>query len=84
MQVTFAFAAGPLAWSVVAFRNSLVFHSLDKVCGSVLVTPSPMLNNSKHPTTVTCRIQAFTMLLLIYIVRHANQPHCLGHQLAFV
>lgn len=23
--------AGPLAWSIVAFRNSLVFHSLDKV-----------------------------------------------------
>ena len=31
VQVTFAYAAGPLAWSVVAFRNSLVFHSLDKV-----------------------------------------------------
>ena len=31
LQVTFAYAAGPLAWSVVAFRNSLVFHSLDKV-----------------------------------------------------
>ena len=31
VQVTFAYAAGPLAWSVVAFRNSLVFHSVDKV-----------------------------------------------------
>lgn len=31
VQVTFAYAAGPLAWSVIAFRNSLVFHSLDKV-----------------------------------------------------
>ena len=31
LQVTFAYATGPLAWSVVAFRNSLVFHSLDKV-----------------------------------------------------
>ncbi|KAK9805607.1 hypothetical protein WJX72_007502 [[Myrmecia] bisecta] len=30
-KVTFAFASGPLAWSVVAFRNSLVFHSLDKI-----------------------------------------------------
>ena len=30
-QVMFAYSAGPLAWSIVAFRNSLVFHSLDKV-----------------------------------------------------
>ncbi|KAK9841696.1 hypothetical protein WJX74_010260 [Apatococcus lobatus] len=30
-KVTFAYAAGPLAWSVVAFRNSLVFHSVDKI-----------------------------------------------------
>ena len=26
---------GPLAWSIIAFRNSLVFHSLDKVSGSL-------------------------------------------------
>ena len=31
LQVTFAYATGPLAWSVIAFRNSLVFHSVDKV-----------------------------------------------------
>ena len=29
-QVTFAYGMGPLAWSIIAFRNSLVFHSLDK------------------------------------------------------
>ena len=29
-KVTFAFALGPLLWSILAFRNSLVFHSLDK------------------------------------------------------
>ena len=31
MQIVFAYASGPLAWSILAFRNSLVFHSLDKV-----------------------------------------------------
>ena len=31
LQVTFAYGMGPLAWSIIAFRNSLVFHSLDKV-----------------------------------------------------
>lgn len=31
VQVTYAFGSGPLAWSIIAFRNSLVFHSLDKV-----------------------------------------------------
>ena len=30
-QIVFAYASGPLAWSILAFRNSLVFHSLDKV-----------------------------------------------------
>jgi Protein of unknown function (DUF2838) len=35
-QVMFAYSAGPLAWSIVAFRNSLVFHSLDKVRLAVL------------------------------------------------
>lgn len=30
-KVTFAFNTGPLAWSVLAFRNSLVYHDLDKV-----------------------------------------------------
>lgn len=30
-QINFAFANGPLAWAVVAWRNGIVFHSLDKV-----------------------------------------------------
>ena len=30
-KVTFAFSLGPLLWSILAFRNSLVYHSLDKV-----------------------------------------------------
>eukprot|EP00884_Botryococcus_braunii_P011569 jgi/Botrbrau1/20412/Bobra.0006s0068.2 len=29
-KITFAYASGPLAFSVIAFRNSLVFHSIDK------------------------------------------------------
>jgi hypothetical protein len=37
-QVMFAYSAGPLAWSIVAFRNSLVFHSLDKA--SLAALPS--------------------------------------------
>ena len=30
-KVSFAFSLGPLLWSILAFRNSLVYHSLDKV-----------------------------------------------------
>ncbi|KAG2483513.1 hypothetical protein HYH03_017620 [Edaphochlamys debaryana] len=30
-KVTFAYTTGPLSWSVLTFRNSLVFHDLDKV-----------------------------------------------------
>jgi hypothetical protein len=31
LQVVFAFNTGPLTWSIAAFRNSLVFHDLDRV-----------------------------------------------------
>eukprot|EP00049_Salpingoeca_infusionum_P006920 m.112824 g.112824 ORF g.112824 m.112824 type:complete len:449 (+) comp13491_c0_seq3:89-1435(+) len=31
LHVCFVMANGPLAWAIVAWRNSLVFHSLDKV-----------------------------------------------------
>ena len=41
----FAYATGPLAWSIVAFRNSMVFHSLDKV-GSLLAFERHL---SAHP-----------------------------------
>jgi len=35
-KVMFAYATGPLAWSIIAFRNSLVFHSLDKITSLML------------------------------------------------
>lgn len=38
LQVTFVYGMGPLAWSIIAFRNSLVFHSLDKASLSLLCT----------------------------------------------
>lgn len=31
IKMTFALNCGPLLWSVLAFRNSLVYHSLDKL-----------------------------------------------------
>lgn len=37
----FAYATGPLAWSIIAFRNSLVFHSLDKVPAPFAVPTVP-------------------------------------------
>lgn len=36
LQIVFAQVAGPLTWSIVALRNSLVLHSLDKVISIVL------------------------------------------------
>ena len=30
-KASFALVAGPLTWSIVALRNSLVLHSLDQV-----------------------------------------------------
>lgn len=33
-RILFAFSMGPLAWSIILFRNSMIFHSLDKVRSS--------------------------------------------------
>ena len=39
-QACFSFGTGPLAWSIIAFRNSLVFHSLDKVLPAGACAPN--------------------------------------------
>jgi len=42
--ICFAFCTGPLAWSVLAWRNSLVFHSLDKTTSLFIhLTPNILL-----------------------------------------
>eukprot|EP01065_Artemidia_motanka_P006918 TRINITY_DN1337_c0_g1_i2.p1 TRINITY_DN1337_c0_g1~~TRINITY_DN1337_c0_g1_i2.p1 ORF type:complete len:499 (+),score=164.73 TRINITY_DN1337_c0_g1_i2:56-1498(+) len=41
-RVCFVFGNGPLGWAIVAWRNSLVFHSFDKVT-SVYIHTYPML-----------------------------------------
>eukprot|EP00210_Caulerpa_lentillifera_P002576 g2471.t1 len=41
-KVLFAFNSGPLAWAIVLFKNSLVYHSLDEMT-SVFMHWSPML-----------------------------------------
>ena len=39
-MILFSFSMGPLAWSVLLFRNSMIFHSLDKVrCMHLRVRP---------------------------------------------
>jgi Protein of unknown function (DUF2838) len=47
-KVMFAFGMGPLAWSIILFRNSMIFHSLDKAC------PLPELVSS---ILRRCRVQ---------------------------
>jgi hypothetical protein len=52
-KIMFAFAMGPLAWSIVAFRNSMIFHSLDKVRPARCLrqrqsAPSPPLTHVVH------------------------------------
>eukprot|EP01062_Namystynia_karyoxenos_P039308 TRINITY_DN2859_c0_g1_i1.p1 TRINITY_DN2859_c0_g1~~TRINITY_DN2859_c0_g1_i1.p1 ORF type:complete len:519 (+),score=118.77 TRINITY_DN2859_c0_g1_i1:114-1670(+) len=41
-RLVFVFSNGPLGWAIVAWRNSLVFHSFDKVT-SVYIHAYPML-----------------------------------------
>ena len=39
--MVFAQVAGPLTWSIVALRNSLVLHSLDKVMPVIVQEHQP-------------------------------------------
>ncbi|XRB09233.1 glycerophosphocholine acyltransferase [Pycnococcus provasolii] len=41
--VNFAFSHGPLLWAIIAWRNSLVFHSLDKVTSVYIHTFPPLM-----------------------------------------
>lgn len=42
LQFSFAVMSGPLMWSIVAMRNSLVFHDGDKMT-TLLIHASPAL-----------------------------------------
>lgn len=42
LKLNFVFANGPLAWAILAWRNSLVFHSVDKIT-SVFIHAFPAL-----------------------------------------
>jgi len=41
-RICFAFSTGPLAWAIVLWRNSMVFHELDKIT-SLFIHMSPCL-----------------------------------------
>ena len=50
-KILFAFSMGPLAWSIVAFRNSMIFHSLDKVRrSSYLIYRQPERSTHTQPS----------------------------------
>lgn len=61
-KIMFAFAMGPLAWSILAFRNSMIFHSLDKVLDSLLTSVHGALRMRS-----TRSFQAVSMLILILL-----------------
>jgi len=42
LRVFFSFCTGPLAWSIIIFRNSLVFHDIDQTV-SVFIHQSPAI-----------------------------------------
>eukprot|EP00892_Ulva_mutabilis_P003493 jgi/Ulvmu1/1515/UM011_0245.1 len=42
-KIMFSFAMGPLAWSILAFRNSMIFHSLDQMTSLFLHVFPPLV-----------------------------------------
>ena len=43
LQVAFVLANGPLAWAIVVWRNSFVFHSVDKFTSVVIHALPPLV-----------------------------------------
>lgn len=41
--ICFSFSNGPLAWAIIAWRNSMVFHSLDKMTSIFIHLSPPMV-----------------------------------------
>eukprot|EP01101_Sappina_pedata_P009926 TRINITY_DN6132_c0_g1_i1.p2 TRINITY_DN6132_c0_g1~~TRINITY_DN6132_c0_g1_i1.p2 ORF type:complete len:367 (+),score=131.42 TRINITY_DN6132_c0_g1_i1:114-1103(+) len=42
-EIIFSFANGPLAWAIIMWRNSMVFHSLDKMTSIFIHLGPPVL-----------------------------------------
>jgi hypothetical protein len=73
-QVNYLLANGPLAWAIVLWRNSLVFHSIDKVT-SVYIHLFPILLSfctrwfNPNQTDISMdRITILTYSILLYVV----------------
>ena len=43
-NTVFAFANGPLAWAIMTWRNSLVFHDVDKITSTFIHLAPPLLS----------------------------------------
>eukprot|EP00696_Hemimastix_kukwesjijk_P015800 gnl/Hemi2/4042_TR1411_c0_g1_i1.p1 gnl/Hemi2/4042_TR1411_c0_g1~~gnl/Hemi2/4042_TR1411_c0_g1_i1.p1 ORF type:complete len:359 (+),score=83.34 gnl/Hemi2/4042_TR1411_c0_g1_i1:158-1234(+) len=58
-KILFSFSCGPLTFAIITFRNSLVFHSLDKITSCFIHISPPVLcwtlrwasRLSQHPNT---------------------------------
>ena len=61
-KVSFVLSNGPVAWAIYMWKNSLVFHSLDKIISVLIHIMPPLvirinrlriqLDGSQYPTTL--------------------------------
>lgn len=69
-KIMFAFSMGPLAWSIVAFRNSMIFHSLDKVLLLLLTLFGMQLVHAcKHPGCARVNSRQFCEVVMMFVCR---------------
>ena len=79
-QIVFAYASGPLAWSILAFRNSLVFHSLDKV--GALWPIRPIHFNLHAPTPCFLLVHVRGTCSAAHIALLRRELHCAAKTLS--
>mmetsp|Transcript_11365 Transcript_11365/g.22214 ORF Transcript_11365/g.22214 Transcript_11365/m.22214 type:complete len:497 (-) Transcript_11365:124-1614(-) len=83
-QINFVAANGPLMWAIVAWRNSLVFHDIDKVTSTFIhfapalltyttrwnLHPSPMCPPGSNSCSLNT-MTAFVVPMIVYIAWQA-------------
>lgn len=88
LKMCFSYSLGPLAWSILAFRNSLVFHSVDKItslflhlfppcaCWAARWYPAPGLGLEADPQWAAADLMDIAVLPMLPYLLWATLYYC--------
>ena len=69
--VVFCFANGPVLWAIAFWRNSLVFHSVDKMTSLFIhVSPALTVTTLKWLDSFSTLLNYYILLILCYCLHY--------------